>query len=228
MGCLAMIRRCWATIQCMLECVFPNMRRYAGERSGQSSSLPTPKEAEHTFQKWHYRVGFEFPGIYKDCLDQGNYLAAFLVVCNLIEFHLMQYLFKFSFGKADEHARRLMEETARRLRFLPDRFLEPVMKFVVRLGEKLERCPQRVVHTPGYYAQNDYTLGRLIAEANKKGVDKGLVKQLNKFNGRRKMLVHSMLDLDHVDRNIEVECRKACEAAEKVWELLRASYLGVK
>lgn len=218
-----MIRRCWATIQCMLEYVFPNMRRYAGERSGQSSSLPSPKETEHTFQKWHYRVGFEFPGIYKDCLNQENYLAAFLVACNLIEFHLMQYLFKFSFGKADEHARWLMEEMARRLRFLPDRFLEPVMKFVVRLGKKLERCPQRVVHTPGYYAKNDYTLGKLTIEAERKNVDKRLVKQLKKFKGRRNMLAHSMLDLDHVNKNFDAECRKACEAAGKVWDLLRAS-----
>lgn len=199
-----------------VESIFPNIWKRVTVRNSAPPKINLPYEKEKLIKKWHFRVKLEFPGIYNNCLKEENYLAAFLIVCKLLEFHLMQYIFEFSIGKENERVNQIIQKYVEKLRLLPN-FLT---KLIIKLVIKLARTPHGI-RTPGYYVDNEFTLGMLIREAKKKGLKKSLIRRLGEFNGRRKMLVHNMLTLDHLDKDINRECKKACDSAESIWDQLR-------
>lgn len=166
------------------------------------------------FRKWHYKIKFEIPNIYNECLRQNNYLAACLIACNLVEFHSMQYLLEFSQVRQKE----IINQLAKNLRLLPNLLIS----FYIKIRLKFLRRAR----VPSYYIEQEFTLGRLIKEAEQTGVknaNKRLIKSLKKFNERRKMIVHKLLYLENIDKDIKQECQKTCDLANEIWDQFKLS-----
>ena len=151
-----------------------------------------PKDEESSFRRWHLKVKYIFPDSYKKCLEQENYLAAFLLLCNLLEFHLIQYLSEFSYYQEQAGVK------------------QPAAK-----------STSHGIRTRTYYVEKEYTLGRLIGDAKDMGVSGEITELLGTFLEKRNLLIHNILDLKHVDLDITSECREACLLAEQVWELIK-------
>lgn len=189
---------------------FPNLFRKVWVQSNSPRPPKLSKEDEGVFVRWRLKVKFDLPEAYREFTKNENYLAAFLLIANLLEFHLMQKLFESLMTRDSER----IPELAKKLRFLPRPLLNTAIKIICKFSK---------TKTPAYYMEKRYTLGNLISEAEKLGWDTVLIGTLRNFNGQRRLLIHKLCYLENVNKDIFNEAKRACNLANKIWDQLQAT-----